>query len=51
MDFVSIVVKAIKHKYECHILNLLLLFQLKIISYKVLFQYFDINANFVDLES
>ena len=33
MTFVSIVVKTIKHEEECHILNLLLLFQLKIISY------------------
>ena len=32
MVFASIVVKATKHKKECHILNLLL-FQLKIISY------------------
>ena len=33
MVFVTIVVKATKHKYECYILNLLLLFQLKIIFY------------------
>ena len=33
MTFASIVVKTIKHEEECHILNLLLLFQLKIISY------------------
>ena len=33
MAFVLIVIKATKHKQECHILNLLLLFQLKIISY------------------
>ena len=33
MAFVSIVVKETKHEEECHILNLLLLFQLKIISY------------------
>ena len=32
MIFASIVVKATKHKKECHILNLLL-FQLKMISY------------------
>ena len=33
MIFVSIVVKTTKHGEECHILNLLLLFQLKFISY------------------
>ena len=33
MAFVSIVVKTTKHEEECHILKLLLLFQLKIISY------------------
>ena len=33
MVFLSIVAKAIKHEEECHIVNLLLLFQLKIISY------------------
>ena len=33
MVFVSIVAKATKHEKECHIVNLILLFQLKIISY------------------
>ena len=33
MTFVSIVIKVTKHEEECYILNLLLLFQLKIISY------------------
>ena len=34
MVFVSIIVRATKYEKECHILNLLLLlFQLKIISY------------------
>ena len=33
MNFVTIVVKTIKYKLECYILNLLLLFQLKIIFY------------------
>ena len=33
MAFVSIAFTATKHEKECHILNLLLLFQLKIISY------------------
>ena len=33
MAFVTIVVKVTKHKYECYILNLLLLFQLNIIFY------------------
>ena len=32
MTFVTIVVNTIKYKEECHILNLLLLFQLKIIN-------------------
>ena len=33
MVFVSIVAKATKHEEKCHIVNLLLLIQLKIISY------------------
>ena len=33
MVFVSIVAKANKHEKECYIVNLILLFQLKIISY------------------
>ena len=33
MTFTLIVIKATKHEQECHNLNLLLLFQLKIISY------------------
>ena len=37
MVFVSIIVRATKYEKECHILNLLLLlFQLKIISYIML---------------
>ena len=33
MAFVSIVVKPTKHEDECHIINLLLLFQIKIAFY------------------
>ena len=33
MVFVPIVAKATKHEKECYIVNLILLFQLKIISY------------------
>ena len=33
MTFLSIVIKATKQKEKCNILNLLLLFQLKIIFY------------------
>ena len=47
MVFVSIVVKTTKHEQECHTLNLLLLFQLKIILYRVYknnhINSFDIN--------
>ena len=43
MAFVSIVVKTTKHEEECYILNLLLLFQLQIISYLDFINSFDIN--------